>query len=246
MNEREELKAEIKAVVKRLQPYEVEALAAHLEQVGFRKTLELGELDRWIMSWGMEEEIKTADGEWVRFEDLRRLAAPVQRYIRFGLPPQDGRSTNHLDPQNPRKELGVSVWPAFLYNGQLLPLLPAKNHFAAVDMEWCMDRPWFEVFGEVIGIGSDGEPLMNITACLPIPYAHGQPSPLPPTTPAKALPGTQSGEGVCCANCKEPVKPCACERNRCNLCGGPVGNITFSRCDDCWNKDANPAQREGS
>lgn len=47
MNEREELKAAIKAAVKRLQPYEVEALAAHLAQVGFRKTLDAPK-ERWV------------------------------------------------------------------------------------------------------------------------------------------------------------------------------------------------------
>lgn len=37
-----------------------------------------------------------------------------------------------------------------------------------------------------------------------------------------------------CPNCKETVKECACMRNKCNMCGKPVGNITFSVCDECW------------
>lgn len=37
-----------------------------------------------------------------------------------------------------------------------------------------------------------------------------------------------------CSNCRETRRPCACRRNRCNSCGNPVGNITFSVCDDCW------------
>lgn len=39
-----------------------------------------------------------------------------------------------------------------------------------------------------------------------------------------------------CPNCKETVKECACMRNKCGRCGGPVGNITFSVCDECWDK----------
>ena len=37
-----------------------------------------------------------------------------------------------------------------------------------------------------------------------------------------------------CPNCKETKRPCACERNICIRCGGPVGNITFTVCDRCW------------
>lgn len=39
-----------------------------------------------------------------------------------------------------------------------------------------------------------------------------------------------------CGNCKELNKECACIRNKCIFCGGPVGNITFTACDGCWDK----------
>jgi len=39
-----------------------------------------------------------------------------------------------------------------------------------------------------------------------------------------------------CPNCKEAINPCACMRNVCIDCGEPVGNITFTVCDDCWEK----------
>jgi len=39
-----------------------------------------------------------------------------------------------------------------------------------------------------------------------------------------------------CPNCREKKKKCACIRNRCTRCGGPVGNITFCVCDGCWDK----------
>lgn len=38
-----------------------------------------------------------------------------------------------------------------------------------------------------------------------------------------------------CPNCKETQQSCKCLRNECLRCGGPVGNITFTVCDDCWN-----------
>jgi hypothetical protein len=41
-----------------------------------------------------------------------------------------------------------------------------------------------------------------------------------------------------CPNCKERKTVCACLRNTCLQCGFPVGNITFSVCDSCW--DAKP------
>lgn len=43
-------------------------------------------------------------------------------------------------------------------------------------------------------------------------------------------------EEFVCPNCKEREQPCACERNKCRMCGASVGNITFAVCDDCWDK----------
>lgn len=39
-----------------------------------------------------------------------------------------------------------------------------------------------------------------------------------------------------CPNCGELKKHCACMRNTCVECGKPVGNITFTICDNCWDK----------
>ncbi len=40
-----------------------------------------------------------------------------------------------------------------------------------------------------------------------------------------------------CLNCGETVDPCACIRNKCVKCGEPVGNITFTICDKCWDNE---------
>lgn len=44
-----------------------------------------------------------------------------------------------------------------------------------------------------------------------------------------------------CPNCQERKVVCACLRNTCFQCGKPVGNITFTVCDECWDKPPNAA-----
>ena len=104
-------------------------------------------------------------------EGLQRRV-PI-KYMRFGKPPESGHSINHIDPQNPKEEPGVSVYPAIEYNGDLMPILPAYNHYAAVDMEWCMDRPRYEIWGKEIGLGSDGEPLLIVEKYQELESKHG-------------------------------------------------------------------------
>jgi len=40
-----------------------------------------------------------------------------------------------------------------------------------------------------------------------------------------------------CPNYQEPTGQCACMRNKYIRCGEPVGNITFTVCDDCWEEE---------
>ena len=42
-----------------------------------------------------------------------------------------------------------------------------------------------------------------------------------------------------CPNCQERKVVCACMRNTCIQCGKAVGNITFTVCDECWDKPPN-------
>ena len=37
-----------------------------------------------------------------------------------------------------------------------------------------------------------------------------------------------------CQNCGETNIECACMQNKCIICGGSVGNITFTCCDAHW------------
>jgi predicted amidophosphoribosyltransferase len=43
-----------------------------------------------------------------------------------------------------------------------------------------------------------------------------------------------------CPNCKETIEQCACMHNICHKCGKPVGNITFTICDECWDIEFPP------
>jgi hypothetical protein len=43
-----------------------------------------------------------------------------------------------------------------------------------------------------------------------------------------------------CPNCNEMAKECACMRNLCMYCNEPIGNITFTVCDKCWNNGFPP------
>ena len=86
-------------------------------------------------------------------------------YIRFGMPPENGFSTNHLTHE---LEKGVSVYEAVERDGVLLPIFPSLKRSAAVSLAWVLDRPCYLVAGEIVGFGSDGEPLMKIQNLTPI------------------------------------------------------------------------------
>ena len=76
-------------------------------------------------------------------------------YVRFGDLPKDGKSTNHLTG---KKEKGVSVIEAKqnLFTGEI-ELVP----YGSPTFMWVQNRPMYEVTGEYVGKGSDGEPLLK-------------------------------------------------------------------------------------
>lgn len=46
-----------------------------------------------------------------------------------------------------------------------------------------------------------------------------------------------TNEQATCPNCKEPDNgDCKCMQNKCRDCDKPVGNVTFTLCDGCWEK----------
>ena len=79
-------------------------------------------------------------------------------YVRFGDIPAEGRSWNHLLGQ---PECGVSVYEALERNGSVQVILPRLDTPVLVSLSGVNERPMYEVEGEWVGIGSDGEPLLQ-------------------------------------------------------------------------------------
>jgi hypothetical protein len=93
-------------------------------------------------------------------------------YVRFGhgkgaLPPS-GKSTNCLTGE---EEVGVSVYEALERDGKYQILLPKLDGTSPATLGMCFNvaqglwgmqnHPLYEVDGDVIGEGSDGEPLLT-------------------------------------------------------------------------------------
>lgn len=90
-------------------------------------------------------------------------------YIHIGDIPKNGKSRIHCGDKLIGEELGVSVWEAVELNGKYRILIPNPcNANAMGDLDSTFLRSHYyraqtvyEVDGDVIGIGSDGEPLLT-------------------------------------------------------------------------------------
>lgn len=90
-------------------------------------------------------------------------------YIRIGEIPPAGKSRIHRGDILEGEEKGVSVWEAVELNNKYRILIPNPcNANAMGDLDsdflrshYYISRPVFEVEGDVIGRGSDGEPLLT-------------------------------------------------------------------------------------
>ena len=90
-------------------------------------------------------------------------------YIRIGELPPTGKSRIHRGDELIGEESGVSVWEAIELDGKYRILIPNPcNANAMGDLEsyflkshYYISKPVFEVDGDVIATGSDGEPLLT-------------------------------------------------------------------------------------
>ena len=90
-------------------------------------------------------------------------------YIRLGEIPSTEKSRIHRGDEIIGEELGVSVWEAVELAGKYRILIPNPCNKSALDdiqdyflrSHWYSSTPVYEVDGEVIGLGSDGEPLLR-------------------------------------------------------------------------------------
>lgn len=86
-----------------------------------------------------------------------KFADAERGYIRFGAPPKDGRSRNH---RGNTLEAGISCFDAEIaadgsYRLSLTPVLEVSYLTVA-------DRPAYRLYGERVGTGADGEPLLRV------------------------------------------------------------------------------------
>lgn len=79
-------------------------------------------------------------------------------YIRFGDIPESGKSYNYRDNFY---EEGVSAYHAIFYSDGDYEIL-AHNPFEMYGMRLYSNRPVYRLYGEEIGTGSDGEPILRV------------------------------------------------------------------------------------
>lgn len=77
----------------------------------------------------------------------------ISKFLRFGLPPKNGKSWNYRDNI---PEIGVSCYR--LISGKAILSLSEVGTIAG----GISDRPIYFISGEEIGSGSDGEPIVKI------------------------------------------------------------------------------------
>lgn len=80
-------------------------------------------------------------------------------FVRFGDIPALGKSKNYLTEVN---EIGISVYDAVeLEDGSVRIIFPNLTYSACVSLSGVIERPMYEVSGDIVGTGSDGEPLLK-------------------------------------------------------------------------------------
>ena len=102
-------------------------------------------------------ETKAAIDKMKKAEEAK-FADADQGYIRYGEIPKSGKSWNFRDncPED-----GVSVFEAdFAKDGSYRPIL---NDVLTVSFLNVSDRQAYRIYGDVVGMGADGEPLINVS-----------------------------------------------------------------------------------
>ena len=103
------------------------------------------------------------------------------RYVRFGKPPKSGFSVNRRDGT---AEAGISTHRLIKHNGEWHLDHAGGGYTTRMDT-----RPTYELAGELVGYGSDGEPLLkNVTSVKP--YKGTPLADLPGTDRTTILEGT--------------------------------------------------------
>ncbi len=92
------------------------------------------------------------------------------RFVRFGYPRRSGRSRYSF---RWRSEAGVSCYPGLMREPGRFFVdtsgLIDESGLAGLVLFAALDRPAYFVEGEEVGVGADGEPLLRIERCWPVP-----------------------------------------------------------------------------
>jgi len=82
-------------------------------------------------------------------------------YIRFGFIPRNEESKIHEGDVFKGFEKGVSVYEAIQRGEKIHIILPRRSYSAFVSLSGCLERRARIVTGDVVGVGSDSEPLLK-------------------------------------------------------------------------------------
>lgn len=128
--------------------------------VGTSRTYQNDPEDKYFS--GRFEHRETKEAKVLQKESMaEKFKCAEPGFLRFGDLPEDGRSRNRATSAC---EAGVSVFRAeFAQDGSYKPIIRTPQEELSYLMLLCDDRPVYRVWGEVLGQGGDGEPVLKIT-----------------------------------------------------------------------------------
>lgn len=132
-----------------------EAIVAEMEADGWKCTIRKDGHGKPVIDCIHQETQAAIDA--AKAQAAAKFANAERGYIRFGAPPKSGHSQNHRDDT---LEAGVSCFDAEIapdgsFRLLLTPVLEVSYLAIA-------DRPAYRLYGELIGTGADGEPLLRV------------------------------------------------------------------------------------
>lgn len=81
-----------------------------------------------------------------------------KRFLRFGKIPNTNKSQNY---HTKKLENGISVYEYVYHENKYKIIFPHLTYSSCVSLSGCIDRPCYLVEGQLVGFGSDGEPLIT-------------------------------------------------------------------------------------
>lgn len=132
-----------------------EAIAAEMEADGWRCSIRKNGFGQPVIDCVHSETQSVIDAK--QAADNAKFSGAERGYIRFGAPPAGGRSRNHRDNI---LEGGVSCFDAEIAaDGSFRLLLSPVSEVSYLAIA---DRPAYRLYGERVGTGSDGEPVLRV------------------------------------------------------------------------------------